>query len=86
VGIAQRLEDLATAQGWLDSAAHRLQPALRGAFSAGGARGQGLANLLHGTWLGHPLHPALINVPIGSWTLAVALDLAHVLGARGKVG
>lgn len=31
-------------------------------------------DLLHGTWLGHPLHPALTDVPIGCWTCAGLLD------------
>ena len=30
---------------------------------------------LHGVWLGHPLHPALILVPMGSWMSATVLDL-----------
>jgi nitrite reductase/ring-hydroxylating ferredoxin subunit/uncharacterized membrane protein len=30
---------------------------------------------LHGVWLGHPLHPALILVPLGSWISATVLDL-----------
>lgn len=29
---------------------------------------------LHGVWLGHPLHPALILVPMGSWVSASVLD------------
>jgi nitrite reductase/ring-hydroxylating ferredoxin subunit len=33
-------------------------------------------SLLSGTWLGHPLHPLLTDVPIGCWTGAVLLDLA----------
>jgi nitrite reductase/ring-hydroxylating ferredoxin subunit/uncharacterized membrane protein len=32
-------------------------------------------DLLHGTWLGHPLHPALTDVPIGFWTSAFLLDV-----------
>lgn len=32
-------------------------------------------SLLSGTWLGHPLHPLLTDVPIGCWSGAVALDL-----------
>lgn len=32
-------------------------------------------DLLSGTWLGHPLHPMLTDVPIGSWTSAFVLDL-----------
>jgi nitrite reductase/ring-hydroxylating ferredoxin subunit/uncharacterized membrane protein len=30
---------------------------------------------LHGVWLGHPLHPALILLPLGSWVSAAVLDL-----------
>jgi nitrite reductase/ring-hydroxylating ferredoxin subunit/uncharacterized membrane protein len=33
-----------------------------------------LKDLLSGTWLGHPLHPALTDVPIGAWISAAALD------------
>ncbi|HYH88283.1 MAG TPA: hypothetical protein VEX67_03550, partial [Solirubrobacteraceae bacterium] len=29
---------------------------------------------LSGTWLGHPVHPLLIVVPMGSWISAVLLD------------
>jgi nitrite reductase/ring-hydroxylating ferredoxin subunit/uncharacterized membrane protein len=44
-----------------------------------------LRNALHGTWLGHPLHPALVTLPIGSWTFALGLDLLAALGvARGR--
>jgi nitrite reductase/ring-hydroxylating ferredoxin subunit/uncharacterized membrane protein len=31
-------------------------------------------DLLHGTWLGHPLHPVLTDLPIGFWTSALTLD------------
>lgn len=31
--------------------------------------------LLNGTWLGHPLHPAITDVPIGAWLLAVIFDI-----------
>jgi hypothetical protein len=29
---------------------------------------------LHGVWLGHPLHPVLVQVPIGTWLSASFLD------------
>jgi nitrite reductase/ring-hydroxylating ferredoxin subunit len=35
---------------------------------------QGLKDLLHGTWLGHTLHPVLVQVPVGSWISAGLLD------------
>lgn len=30
---------------------------------------------LNGSWLGHPLHPLLTDIPIGAWTLTIILDL-----------
>jgi nitrite reductase/ring-hydroxylating ferredoxin subunit/uncharacterized membrane protein len=30
---------------------------------------------LHGVQLGHPLHPLLVQIPIGAWTSATVLDL-----------
>lgn len=30
---------------------------------------------LHGVWLGHPLHPMLVQLPVGMWLSASALDL-----------
>jgi uncharacterized membrane protein len=29
---------------------------------------------------GHPLHPALVSLPIGLWTFSLAADLVHWLG------
>jgi nitrite reductase/ring-hydroxylating ferredoxin subunit/uncharacterized membrane protein len=34
-----------------------------------------LKSLLNGTWLRHPLHPAIIDVPIGAWIVAAILDI-----------
>lgn len=31
-------------------------------------------DLLHGVWLGHPLHPPLAQVPLGTWLSASVLD------------
>ena len=63
-------------QHWLDSVAEALQPAIREAFAAGGAVGQSLQNFLHGTWLGHPLHPVITDVPVCAWTSTFVLDTA----------
>jgi nitrite reductase/ring-hydroxylating ferredoxin subunit/uncharacterized membrane protein len=37
-------------------------------------RPQALKDFLHGTWLGHPLHPVLVQFPVGSWVSAGLLD------------
>lgn len=39
-----------------------------------------LADLLHGTWLGHPLHPVLAQATVGSWTSAAAIDALSLAG------
>lgn len=38
-------------------------------------------DVLHGSWLGHPLHSAIVTVPIGSWLSATVLD---AVGVRGR--
>jgi nitrite reductase/ring-hydroxylating ferredoxin subunit len=67
-------------QDWLDVIGDRLQRAVAAAFAAGGDAGRRVRDVLHGTWLGHPLHTALTDVPLGAWTTALALDTA---GGRG---
>lgn len=36
---------------------------------------RGGRDLLHGRWLGHPVHPLMVQVPIGTWLSAALLDL-----------
>jgi nitrite reductase/ring-hydroxylating ferredoxin subunit len=35
-----------------------------------------LKDLLHGRWLGHPLHAAITDIPVGALTVTVVLDIA----------
>ena len=63
-------------QHWMDNIATRLQSAVAGAFAAAGDSGRRVRDFLHGTWLGHPLHPVLTDIPIGAWTSALVLDAA----------
>jgi len=48
-------------------------------FAAFGRRRERVTNVLHGTWLGHPLHSALTALPTGAVATAVTLDAASVL-------
>ncbi|MFF4342309.1 Rieske 2Fe-2S domain-containing protein [Kitasatospora sp. NPDC001540] len=56
--------------GWtfLDPVAERIA-ALVQRLPLGPAR-----DALHGVWLGHPLHPALAQLPVGCWTAATLLE------------
>jgi nitrite reductase/ring-hydroxylating ferredoxin subunit/uncharacterized membrane protein len=73
-------------QHWLDRVAEPLSKAVARAYEAAGEPGRIIKDALHGTWLGHPLHPVLTDVPLGAWTAAVALDILDAPGdldARG---
>lgn len=45
------------------------------AWVRGRTQAPGVKETLSGTWLGHPLHPVLTDLPIGFWTSAVVLDV-----------
>src|SRR5262249_26096659 len=47
-------------------------------------RAPGIDRLLRGVSYGHPLHPALVSVPISAWSVALGLSIAQV--ATGKRG
>jgi nitrite reductase/ring-hydroxylating ferredoxin subunit/uncharacterized membrane protein len=85
--ISETLVGAALATPNLDAAADALAAPVNGAYAAAGAPGRLLKDLLNGTWLGHPLHPVLTDVPIGAWTAALALDLlGERRGAKIAVG
>lgn len=60
---------------WLDDLADHLQQSFRSVVRSGGDPARRLKDLLHGTWMGHPLHAALTDVPIGAWGATLLFDL-----------
>jgi nitrite reductase/ring-hydroxylating ferredoxin subunit/uncharacterized membrane protein len=66
-------------QQWLDRPSYRFEHALTLIFAAFGRRRERVSNVLHGTWLGHPLHPALTDLPTGAVATALTLDVAGML-------
>ncbi len=84
-GLAGRLEHAEK----LDRVTQPLAEAIRRPLSPAGAR----ADALHGVWLGQPVHPALVTLPLGCWTSAAVLDFvpgteraSRVLLALGLAG
>lgn len=65
MGILDRVADI-------DALDKVIEPARRAVNAA--LRPQAVKDLLHGTWLGHSLHPVLVQVPVGSWISAGLLD------------
>ena len=66
-GVLDRLSEVPTFDKQLETARTAVNKALKP---------QAFKDLLHGTWLGHPLHPILAMVPVGTWLSAGLLDLA----------
>ncbi|MFD2089979.1 Rieske (2Fe-2S) protein [Blastococcus deserti] len=65
MAFLDRWADVPTYDKAIESARRAVNAALRP---------QGVKDLLHGTWLGHSLHPVLVQVPVGSWVSAGVLD------------
>ena len=73
-------------QRWLEPVADFLQKVVGGSYKLLGKPGRALKTLVHGTWLGHPLHPVITDIPLGAWTLAVLFDIIYLVkGAHGWV-
>jgi nitrite reductase/ring-hydroxylating ferredoxin subunit/uncharacterized membrane protein len=61
---------------FLDAPGDKLQSAVQNVGAP-----QRLRDFLHGVWLGHPLHPVLVQFPVGAFMSAAVLDL---LPGRGR--
>src|SRR6476646_4346272 len=70
-------------QDWLEPVEEGLQKAVGAVYESAGPAGRQVKNFLHGVWLGHPLHPALTDVPLGAWTATLVLDLMEEGGQKG---
>ncbi|MFJ8143164.1 Rieske 2Fe-2S domain-containing protein [Streptomyces sp. NPDC096013] len=64
---------------FLDSAVAPMQRAVR-ALPLGSLR-----DVLHGRQLGHPAHPAMVQVPIGAWLSSAVLDVLPGSGRGSRV-
>lgn len=68
-GMRELFARLEQASG-LDRVGDRLQHGVQSVL-----RSRRVRDILHGVWLGHPLHPALVQLPIGAWVSSAILDL-----------
>ena len=77
--IIPRLLDVPVSWTWLDGVASRASDVVKNVLP------QPVKDVLHGTVLGHPLHPVLVQVPVGTWSSAVVLDVLATL-TPGRTG
>jgi hypothetical protein len=64
----------------LDQWAYQVQSLVNTALAQAGPAATRFKNWMNGVWLGHPLHPALTDIPVGAWCTGAMLDL---VGAEG---
>lgn len=78
-----RIDDFLRRQNWMDGLAEAIQGLVTAVYGVLGSPGRLLKSTLHGTRvLGHPLHPAVTDLPLGAWTVGVIADwAAHVTPA-----
>lgn len=75
--LAERMDDALIGSSAVQTYANLLKKPLDALFLEGALRP--IKTFFNGTWLEHPLHPVLTDVPIGAWTAAVALDLIALI-------
>lgn len=73
--IRHFIGELVESQTWLESLATPLQNWLHTLFGKQGEPVYKVKDVIDGTWLGHPLHPLMVTIPLGAWTCTSVLDL-----------
>ena len=68
--------ELLTKMPWLDHISAPLQQWISKFYGDPGQPTYRIKDYLNGVWLGHALHPVLVNIPLGSWTATLLFDLA----------
>lgn len=61
---------------WLDKLSTPLQHWLSKVYGHPKQPSYRVKDALNGVWLGHPVHPAVVYIPLGAWTSSLVLDLA----------
>lgn len=93
--IADRLVSAVEGAEWLDRPSYRLEHGFALTLNLFGEATGAVRDALNGTWLGHPVHPPLTDIPVGAWTVAIVLDgvdavrpgpAQHAEAARTSVG
>ena len=64
---------------FLERFSDSLQNILKALTGGNGRPPRLLKSLLSGTWLGHPLHPLITDIPIGAWVLTALFDIIWLI-------
>ncbi|MCZ7570424.1 MAG: Rieske 2Fe-2S domain-containing protein [Ardenticatenaceae bacterium] len=81
--ISEYVENSVRSIPGLQDGGLKVARAVHTAVLNGGDPVRTMADVLHGTWLGHPLHPVLTDIVIGAWSLGALFDgVASTNGSR----
>ena len=75
--LTEKLESAIAGSKAIVGAAEKVSSWLNKGFQATALRP--LKLFLNGSWIGHPLHPLLTDIPIGAWTVTILLDIAGLV-------
>ena len=64
-----------TRMPWLDKVATPLQQWISRFYGNPAQPQYRIKDFLNGMWLGHALHPALVDIPLGAWTATLLFDI-----------
>lgn len=80
--MAKKTEQAFERMEWIDRAAIPVQKSLDKIFNEAPL----LRDALGGKWLGHTLHPAVNDIPVGAWTSTLVLDIYGAVkgGRKGR--
>ncbi|WP_261664756.1 DUF2231 domain-containing protein [Deinococcus sp. Marseille-Q6407] len=70
---SNQIEDMLSEHQTVNELSVELQNLLNGGLDL---LPEGVVDALRGEWLGHPLHPALVHLPLGGWMITALLDFA----------
>lgn len=73
--LRHAIAEIVERQTWLDKLAQPFQGWLTRLFGQPGEPQRKVKDVLNGTWLGHAVHPLFTDVPLGSWSGTMLLDL-----------
>src|SRR5260370_4303688 len=66
-------------QPFLERLSYGLQHLIQAVIGSHRKPPRRLRSLLNGTWLGHPLHPVITDIPITAWMLTALFDILWLI-------
>jgi nitrite reductase/ring-hydroxylating ferredoxin subunit/uncharacterized membrane protein len=83
----KRVVHSAEQQEWVHELTNTIEEKIVvGAYDKLGDAQWPIRNVLHGSFMGHPLHATVTDIPTGAWTTAFVLDTADVVFGKRELG